>query len=327
MKVKYIFILATLLLLLTASVAVNIHAVKSGNSLLANAFGGWRYAGSASDDERQNDEKARNSGYGSKGFADVNQGNLSLRRDLFQSSKDNGAKRKTAGAGSKERSDVVAKTIARAKDAKNSKKTSQGHGGKPFATSEKPLTIQRFERDYAAFFAKHSLSEGQQELIRIALDKNNDFTLSLMRRGELGKGDMEVRMANVEEGARLLAEALRGSIGDETFEAFVYYQKTLSQRRLANEIAGQIAVTGSELSADQVDLLVDVLKKNGVRYDEEWYRLRIPYASKNILRSLTSAESNVMREAGAIINPNQAEAMRFYWDGLVSKINSESVEN
>ncbi len=55
---------------------------------------------------------------------------------------------------------------------------------------------------------------------------------------------------------------VRTSLGDEAYRQFWDYRKTMSERNAVDQVATQLSATGSPLTADQGNQLVEILAKN-----------------------------------------------------------------
>ena len=311
MKTKPIFILAILLVLLAVGAAISIRAFKARQGGLANTVGGNVQQGVTLATKNKGGKPADSAG-ASKGVTRVKQGNSASGQGSGQP-KGTGEKKGDTTV-FKEHREAIARTMPSNKNAKNSKPVPLESNATPAMVGNKSATLESKKELYKPFLKKYPLSDEQLQLIHEASLKRLFLLDDLMRQGKYEE--------NKEEPRRRFAEELRESLGDEALNALMYYQETMMQRKFANEIAGQIRLVGSPLSDENIDSLVDVLRKNLVVYVDEQRRSKSPKEAKYFLTTLTSppTKNNVMREASEILTPEQMDVMKNYWESLVSTL-------
>jgi len=302
MKIKHISILTILLMLLAASVAMSIRAFKSGHNGFANSSGERRDTGGYSSHEALNE-----SGPAARGFSKAKPDNSASEQARIRPN-DKGATKRNAATGS-------AKSATNM-NANNGKFIPNGSAIPAMSGNESALVKSR-RKIYEPFLKKYPLTDEQLQLVADA-NKKSDITMSdLTRQGKYGPGvDTETLTTSLDKIMSQYDE-VRESLGDEAFEALMYYQNTLTERILANEIAGQINLSGSQLSDEKIDSLIDIFDKNYVGYSSERFREKSATINNLTLKSLTQTRDNVLKESSAILTSEQMDVMRQYWDSLL----------
>jgi len=207
-------------------------------------------------------------------------------------------------------------------DSKAQESADAGVGKKSRVFSQK--RPPRFEDDYRAFFAKYPMSEEKKDLIGLALVKEMEATVNSVLQRKPGENiDLKARRENVNAQRRQFEESLRKPLGDEAFEALVYYRDTMLQRMLADTIADQMNASGCALSTETHDKLVRIFKDNNVTYAPEQTRLRSPTIAKSTASRLAAKEGVVMREAANVLSQQQMEVLKQVWGKLTSSAREE----
>jgi len=180
--------------------------------------------------------------------------------------------------------------------------------------------LQSFEKEYAEFFAKYPLSKEQKGLIARAIFDYRDYRVVVLdssgnQAQKAANPDLKSYREMSEARARQFEETLRKPLGDEVFEALLFYRDTRSQRQLADLIGAQMKASGCELSPDTRDKLVRVFKDN-----------RTPFLStrssmdarerQDQARRFAEKEGAVMREAASILSARQMEVLQRAWEKL-----------
>jgi len=312
MKTKQISILAILFMLLAVSIVLNIHALYSGH---ANSLGEHRYTGSSSD--YQTLEEA---GRDSKGFTKARAGN-SAPEQIRLRPNGNDVKNRNDATASPKKPKANGKTTVASKNASNGKPMPYASNAVPSMAVSKSALLESMRESYQPFLKKHPLTDEQLQLVNDADNKESAFIHKMVREGKLGPGvDGDTIVAITEEARRQYGDALREPLGDETFDALRYYQSTLGERGLANEIAGQINLSGFQLSDESIDSLIDIFHNNILLYAKDSLRSQSSSSNDLALKSLTETRNNVMKASSKILTPEQLDVMRQYWDSLISRM-------
>jgi len=132
------------------------------------------------------------------------------------------------------------------------------------SAEERQAQIDRTLTNYAPLFKKLALTEAQVNEFKALL------TANLVREGDLreiarSQGirpvDPDVQALETEAGKEL-ANQIRTTFGDSTYQAFQYFNETGPMRELASHLTTALAPTTTPLSADQAEQLVEILANN-----------------------------------------------------------------
>ncbi|OAM89023.1 hypothetical protein AW736_15100 [Termitidicoccus mucosus] len=161
------------------------------------------------------------------------------------------------------------------------------------------------------------MSEEKKNLICAALARDLETIRNVMRQGGMNRNvDPAIRRANLDARRRQFESDLREPLGDEVFEALVYYRDTKPCRELAGSISEQMKESGCELDAEDVDKMVRLFKDNGVMLANEHIRSRAPGIAKASARMLSAKEEVIIKEAGDFLSPRQMDVLKQIWSGL-----------
>jgi hypothetical protein len=113
-------------------------------------------------------------------------------------------------------------------------------------------------------------------------------------------------------------EELGHLLGDELYQAWAYYSATIPQRKLADDLTRQFDGSGSGMTGEQRDRLIDIFHDNHVNYHPEI--LPISPATKSLMNTtFTRAQEQVMREAESVLSPQQMVVMKQYWSEIINQ--------
>jgi hypothetical protein len=171
-----------------------------------------------------------------------------------------------------------------------------------------------FQLRYEEFFERNSLSEDQKELIRSYYQEPLALRKELRSRG-LGEKEIDRHMVKT-DGIKL--EEVRSSFGDELYQAWWYYKRTIPQRNLATDLSLRFDGIGAEMTWKQKDQLVDILRRNSVLY---YYGLLDNLSNITRMKVATSfmeKQEPVMREAARVLNPQQMAVLRQFWSETIN---------
>jgi len=193
--------------------------------------------------------------------------------------------------------------------------TPTGHAASSRVVSQ--IRRQNFEKEYAAFFAKYPVSKEQKDLI--ALANFNDSVARSRSRAQTTNGfDVKIYREEKQARERQFEETLRKPLGDELFEALVYYRDTKSQRYTVDTIAAEMKASGCALSTETYDKLVRIFKDKNASS----FLLQSDSPSSDFVkleaRMLAEKEGAVMGEAATVLNPQQMDVLKQVWSKWTS---------
>jgi len=180
--------------------------------------------------------------------------------------------------------------------------------------------LARYEKDYAAFFAKYPMGEEKKNLIYSALANESQALLdSALKRQAEGKDiNSDTIKSEREERIRQFEKTLREPLGDKVFEALVYYRVTAPQREMAGLIAEKMKESGCGPDADIVDRMARLFKDKRIMYANEQGMARAPALGKAMAGSLARNETAVMKDASDFLSQQQMDVLKQAWGELAS---------
>jgi len=180
------------------------------------------------------------------------------------------------------------------------------------------IRVGQYEKIYEDFFAKYPIGDEKKSLIYSALANESDERLKEIRRmKETGKKlDQATSKAGIQERKRLFEEALRAPLGDEVFEALVYYRETGRQRELAGFLAEQMRKSRCAPDTETIDSMVRLFKDNCVIYANTRDRSQEPVFAGLMADSFSRKEQAVMKGAGEFLSQPQLDVLKKTWGEL-----------
>jgi hypothetical protein len=171
-----------------------------------------------------------------------------------------------------------------------------------------------FQKKYGEFFERNALPEDQREFIQ---DRSRKwFALNDELRSQ-GMSEEEIRKHMAEQ-TRKDGEAINDLLGDEVYQAWLYYGYTTPQRNLASDLSLRFDGMGTGMTGEQKDQLVDIFFRNHVAYYSTELLRNHPGVLQRASASFRETQEPVMREAADVLAPQQMTALRQFWSETIN---------
>jgi len=163
------------------------------------------------------------------------------------------------------------------------------------------IQIDRTLSHYAPLFQKLALSADQVDTFKALIVANlrrHDDLKEASRSQQINPGDPDLQTL-VQEADGELANQVRATFGETTYQAFKYFNDTGPMRELTAHLAATLASTSTPLAPDKAEQLVEILASNS----------RSPEGQVNDDPHALNFDAAVV-QAQALLSPPQLTALR-----------------